>query len=270
MGVRSSRTIQSAHHVAWESLQPDRFSNISTYHHGFGPHPVFWDRANLERRKQLGVTKGSKIQHYELSRDARLHLALDRSLGTLRSPSTTLPGARRVFIDLGARNPVGSGSSIDFFRREYPEGETFEVYAFEADKRFAPMYEGMPNVTLVQGAVASFDGDCYFSGESAVGSSMSPHQRGGDVSVKCVSLMRWLKHHVKPEDLVVMKMDIEKGEFKLAQQLLKHPSTARLIDEMMLECHHEETSGNGPHKYVECVEMFEALQGAGLWMHEWF
>ena len=99
---------------------------------------------------------------------------------------------------------------------------------------------------------------------------MSRHQRGGDVSVKCVSLMRWLKHHVKPEDLVVMKMDIEKGEFKLAQQLLKHPSTARLIDEMMLECHHEETSGNGPHKYVECVEMFEALQGAGLWMHEWF
>ena len=269
--LESSRPIQSTHQVAWESLQPDRFSNISTFHHGFGPHPVFWDRANLELRKQLGVTVNGPHSHqHEPSREARLHLALDRSLGTLRSPSTTLPGARRVFIDLGARNPVGSGSSIDFFRREYPEGETFEVYAFEADTRFAPMYEGMPNVTLVQGAVASFDGDCYFSGESAVGSSMSPHQRGGDVSVKCVSLMRWLKHHVKPEDLVVMKMDIEKGEFKLAQQLLKHPSTARLIDEMMLECHHEETWGNGPHKYVECVEMFEALQGAGLWMHEWF
>ena len=99
---------------------------------------------------------------------------------------------------------------------------------------------------------------------------MSPHQRGDDVSVTCVSLVRWLRQHVKPEDLVVMKMDVEKAEFKLAEQLLKHPSTARLIDEMMLECHHEETWGNGPHKYVEYVEMFEALQGAGLWIHEWF
>ena len=44
----------------------------------------------------------------------------------------------------------------------------------------------------------------------------------------------------------------------------------RLIDEMMIECHHKETYEQGPHEYKECVDMFRRLQAAGIWMHEWF
>ena len=243
--------------VAWESLRRDRFANISMYHHGFGPRPLAFDRLNVRRRNRYGTSQ-------------RIDMALERSLGMMRHPLSTLPGARRVYIDLGARNPVGVGSSIDFFRRQYPAGEAFEVYAFEADWRFASEYKNLSNVTLVQAAVASFDGDCFFSKGSSVVSSMSRHQRGDDVKVTCVSLLRWLKEHLKPEDLVVMKMDVEKAEFKLVEQLLKHQSTARLVDEMMIECHHEERGGYGPHTYRECVEMFNAMQSAGVWMHEWF
>ena len=134
--------------VAWESLRRDRFANISMYHHGFGPRPLAFDRLNVRRRNRYGTSQ-------------RIDMALERSLGMMRHPLSTLPGARRVYIDLGARNPVGVGSSIDFFRRQYPAGEAFEVYAFEADWRFASQYKNVSNVTLVQAAVASFDGDCF-------------------------------------------------------------------------------------------------------------
>ena len=38
-----------------------------------------------------------------------------------------------------------------------------------------------------------------------------------------------------------MKMDVEKAEFELLPALLKSPKTARLVDELMLECHHAES-----------------------------
>ena len=36
--------------VAWESTEQNRFQNLSFFHHGFGPRPVYWDRSNKERR----------------------------------------------------------------------------------------------------------------------------------------------------------------------------------------------------------------------------
>ena len=261
--------------VSWESTEIDRFQNLSFFHHGFGPRPVYWDRSNMERRvgwkhawaKEL--TRTSAIDH-DLGRTARINIAYDRSLGALRHPSTTLPGARRIYIDLGARNPTGPKASIEYFQREYPGGSTFYVYAFEADKRFKPMYKGLPNTTYIEAAVATFDGDCFFSKDSSVKSSMSMTQRGNDVATKCVDLVKWLHHHVKPTDLVVMKMDVEKAEFELVAELLKSPKTARLIDELMLECHHAETYDLPPATYRDCLEMFRSLQAAGIWTHEWF
>ena len=99
--------------------------------------------------------------------------------------------------------------------------------------------------------------------------SRQPRDRT-DVRVRCVDLLKWLQHHVKPQDLVVMKMDVERAEFDIVPALLANPMTARLIDELMLECHHQETWDAGPHKYRECVEMFHSMQAAGIWMHEWF
>ena len=72
--------------------------------------------------------------------------------------------------------------------------------------------------------------------------------------------MKWLHHHVKPTDLVAMKMDVEKAEFELVAELLKSPKTARPIDEPMLECHHAETRDLPPATYRDCLEMFRSLQ----------
>ena len=265
--------------VSLESTEIDRFQNLSFFHHGFGPRPVYWDRSNMERRvgwkhawacvSTLGCSRTSARDH-DLGRTARINIAYDRSLGALRYPSTTRPGARRIYIDLGARTPTGPGASIEYFHREYPGGSTFYVYAFEADKRFKPMYKGLPNTTYIEAAVATFDGDCFFSKYSSVGSSMSMTQRGNDMATKCVDLVKWLHHHVKPTDLVVMKMDLEGAEFELVAELLKSPKTARLIDELMLECHHAETWDLPPATYRDCLEMFRSLQAAGIWTHEWF
>ena len=261
--------------VAWESTEQNRFQNLSFFHHGFGPRPVYWDRSNKERRVGWkhaweGMLTRSSTSDHDLGRTARTDLSYDRSLGALRHPSTVQPGARRIYIDLGARNPKGHEASIEYFQRQYPGGSTFYVYAFEADSRFKPMYKGLPNTTYIDAAVATFDGECYFTKDLRMSNSMSRTQQGNDLGIKCVDLVKWLHHHVKPEDLVVMKMDVEKAEFELLPALLKSPKTARLVDELMLECHHAETWDLPPATYGDCLEMFRSLQAAGIWTHEWF
>ena len=259
--------------VPWESLQADRFENISHYHPGFWPFPVYWDRANDRTGWHLGpwmratAYPGTAHDHRD-GRASRLNIAMDRSLGALRHPRTIQTGASRIYIDLGAREPSGS---VESFRRGYPGGADFSVFAFEADKTFAPMYKQLKNVTFIQAAISTFDGDCFFSQASDRASSMTKERkRKGDVGIHCVDLLQFLQHHVKPQDLVVLKMDIERAEFDIVSELLAYPAAARLIDEMMIECHHKETYEQGPHEYKECVDMFRRLQAAGIWMHEWF
>ena len=83
------------------------------------------------------------------------------------------------------------------------------------------MYKGLPNTTYIDAAVATFDGECYFTKDLRMSNSMSRTQQGNDLGIKCGDLVKWLHHHVKPEDLVVMKMDVEKAEFELLPALLK-------------------------------------------------
>ena len=160
--------------------------------------------------KELNRTSAIDL---DLGRTARINIAYDRSLGALRHPSTTLPGARRIYIDLGARNPTGHGASIEYFQREYPGGSTFYVYAFEADKRFKPMYKGLPNTTYIEAAVATFDGDCNFS-KSLPWRARCRRRSEATTWQRSARPGKWL-HRVKPTDLVVMKMDVEKAEFEL-------------------------------------------------------
>ena len=67
-----------------------------------------------------------------------------------------------------------------------------------------------------------------------------------------------------------MKMDIERAEFAILAALLHEPSVLRLIDELFVECHHLETWDNGPHLRRECLALYDKLQAAGVWTHDWY
>ena len=90
------------------------------------------------------------------------------------------------------------------------------------------------------------------------------------VQIRAASLLHWLARHVRHEDWVVCKMDIENVEHRVLPELLAAPSTLRLIDELFVECHHVETYGVPPHRYAECLTLYERLAAAGVWVHDYF
>ena len=291
--------------VPWESLARDRFNRVSWAHHGFAPRPVLRDKVDTRDQRahdaRIAACKeqpgaAQRAQCYRarsnlaiMSRiNARLRTSMARSLGSLRNPRSKKHGARLVYVDLGAREP---NSSILTFVRDYPHGDIFdELVAFEADARFAPLYASSnplgaasaQPITLVPGAVATFEGECFFSRNSSLRAHMSPSgdfvanadprkaQANFMEPARCLDFPKWLRANVAPRDLVVVKMDLEGTEFELVPQLLRDGDTLRLIDELFIECHHLETWSNGPHRYAECLEMYRALQDAGVWTHEWF
>ena len=50
------------------------FANISQYHHGFYPHPVYWDRVNEPRRVSEFRRAAQAHPHHELAAGAELHV----------------------------------------------------------------------------------------------------------------------------------------------------------------------------------------------------
>merc|ERR1719291_904878 len=175
---------------------------------------------------------------------------------------------RFIYLDIGARHV---NSSVLPFRASYPGGLLFDLYAFEADPRFAQEYAHYPSISYIETAVSTFDGDCFFSSKSSLGAHLSIAATSvQNVPVHCLNFPRWLRQNTRPDDFVVAKMDIEGEEFRLIPALMAHSDTLRLLDELFIECHHEETFGNGPHLYAECLEMHRHLQSEGVWTHEWF
>ena len=178
----------------------------------------------------------------------------------------------------GARN-----SSIWKFVQGYPHGAQFEVIAFEADPKWAPRYTAAScaswNVSIncdtfqyQPAAVGVNDTISYFasSGDSIGRRAMSRPDSKHSVPVQTVDFGRWLRDNVRHEDLVVAKMDIELAEFQVLPALLRTPSTLRLLDEVMVECHHYETWHVGPHTYKDCLTMYQALIAEGVWVHDYY
>ena len=64
--------------------------------------------------------------------------------------------------------------------------------------------------------------------------------------------------------------DIENTEHQVLSELLRVPSTLRLIDELFVECHHYETFQTRPHVYRECASLYESLTKAGVWVHDYY
>ena len=79
----------------------------------------------------------------------------------------------------------------------------------------------------------------------------------------------WLSTHVKPQDFVVVKMDIESMEFELLPHLIRR-GVAPLIDELFVECHCVESFNHRcGRKYAECIDLHRRSYEAGIWVHDW-
>ena len=186
---------------------------------------------------------------------------------------------RVVYIDVGARTP---GSSVIPFVASYPwQGRTVDmVYAWEADKRFWPMYTAdrfdVP-VTLIQAAAALHNGTVSFSPINMGFVTEDEQPAGGGSNdegrVPALDFISWLQARVTKDDFVVMKMDIESSEWDILSKMLS-THTLSLIDELFVECHH--WAWNRPAILSSksftrsmCVDLVQQLRRY-TFAHEWY
>ena len=261
LALPASRATTEEGDAPWQLDTPTRYTSFANRHEGF-------ETNGCGHRRHAGAVVRCA--------EARINRSWAASLGNMWKNSS-IGGVknRRIYLDLGANAPE---TSVLPFVYKYPAGEQFELVAFEADPTWLPSYRpplcntSCEGIKLIQTVVGLNDTISYFASHGlSVGRSASPTpDKVHTVPVTTVDIRRWLVENVRHKDFVVMKMDIERAEFAILAALLHEPSVLRLIDELFVECHHLETWDNGPHLRRECLALYDKLQAAGVWTHDWY
>ena len=276
-GDDSTMLAQAPWSVAGHAMQPWQLDDPARFASHAASHPGFPTGGCGLLRNEPNTSRCCN------ERNAK---AFNNSLAAVWPPrrGSDSRSSRLIYLDLGANSP---GSSIWRFVETYPRGARFEVIAFEADPQWAPQYTAARCASwnarwnasvncgpfrFIPAAIGVNDTVSYFarSGHSIGRSVKSIRDPMHSVEVHTVDFGRWLRENVRHEDFVVCKMDIELAEFQVLPALLRTPSTLRLLDELMVECHHYETWHVGPHVYKECLQLYQALLAQGVWVHDYY
>ena len=207
---------------------------------------------------------------------------------------------RRIYVDLGAN--LYESSIGNWFRATYPDAGTYKVYAFEAEHKYDDSYAGHPDVTLLHYAVSTANGTIPWGhmvkkgGRTRSGFALGPggrrrlgsrhnlvadrrrrlgsgHNLVQDGTRPAIDIADWMRRTVRPDDFVVVKMDIEGAEYDVVPHLLRE-KVADLIDELFLEIHTEtNTCCKPPHDAgrhrPDAMRLLQSLRDAGVYAHEW-
>jgi hypothetical protein len=209
-------------------------------------------------------------------------------------PSVYSIARRRVYVDLGARD---YDSSVGFFRKFYPQGDTFEVHAFEVDPKYRAMGYDVDKRTTLYTAAAWTGVGCIAMGSSQGFAGASYKMKFVKVNgtldaptiPECEALIPKQQDMIGPiptvdiasfltktlgltgeNSFVVLKVDIEGPEWTVMDHLRATGALA-VVKETMIECHWD-THG-GPFKGIplsECHRQQQRLRDAGVYAHEWY
>jgi len=254
---------------------------------------------------------GTSVKTLPIERFHRLKL-YNRTIFRAYVDDDAWKAERWVFIDLGARYMVRKkkpfyGSTFSFICG-YPGAEKFDYYGFDINAEdYAPVFP--PFVKLTTGAVWNQSGHIVIKGKAAgsmATTDSEPDEEENEQSdkkgeegekkpekkpaapeeepkrkVPAVDFASWLIERVKPEDFVVVKMDIENAEFRVMDKLFE-TGAMELIDEVFIECHGELTKQAykmagvqyswAPPAWVRsvaCHHLETKLRRHGVFLHEW-
>jgi FkbM family methyltransferase len=201
-----------------------------------------------------------------------------KGVAFLASVCPPRPKQRLVFFDAGCR---AYDSSTAWFRTHYPRGADFDVYGLDVAGRYAPGFIKDKKAGFYHGAVWNESGFVTFLMKRDLEADGYFHTRWLDqpvpplrtklVTVPTVPFGDFIMQRSKPEDFVVVKLDIEGAEWMVLEHLARSGALA-YIDEMFIECHHGEWVPQWPtqHSLADCHRMFNALRDYGIFAHEWY
>ena len=197
-------------------------------------------------------------------------------------------GQNHVFVDLGARNLYGADSALIYFEKQHDKFKryNFTIHAWEMDSRF---HSGIASakfpphqINLISAAAWTEDGELDFSGKMGqltINNRMRLDSNNDEKSqsqkVKTKNFSNWLQQHVKQEDYVLVKMDIEGAEYDVLQLLIA-TNTICLIDELFVEIHFNRFQRtrkgrqNRPQTWKDVVNLSKNLHSSKTYHHLWF
>ncbi len=156
---------------------------------------------------------------------------------------------RKIYFDIGVKT---FDTSIQWMINNYPVN--FDViYGWEASK-------DVPVIVPVQYQSFVFIENKFASTKESPNAS---------------NLIKFVKEHCSSEDFVVMKMDIDGGEWTLIPKLLKEGILQDYVDEFFVEIHfhHPLMSvhrwDSFPHSLEEAKELMNQLRNLGIYAHYW-
>jgi FkbM family methyltransferase len=178
-----------------------------------------------------------------------------------------------VYLDCGAH----FGEGLLRYSRQYGMDDSWKIYSFEPNKESFKKLTTNPEITLkvnyINKALWLYDGRVTFNAEimanqtvaEGTGSSIIPlshwhpkseiNPSAGDIfdsyDVDSVDLSAFILNNFKPDDFIVMKLDVEGAEFDILRKMLKDGSMA-YINHIYIEFHSWAYSG-------ESIENRDAL-----------
>jgi FkbM family methyltransferase len=154
---------------------------------------------------------------------------------------------RKIFLDCGGNN----GCSVRMFRGLYDKEEEYEIYSFEPNPVFDAWYDDL-NVDLIKKAVWINDEELVFyqienrqagkeSGASTLSKTKALNHKNvivHELKVKGIDFSSWLFDNFKPEDEIILKMDIEGAEYEVLNRMCDD-DTIKFINKLYVEFHWE-------------------------------
>lgn len=155
--------------------------------------------------------------------------------------------ARKIYIDAGAH----CGDTVEGFlkgevlggRDDYKEFEifAFDPVAYTADwARIKADYLDV-KIEFIQKAISTADGVkdfavCDDTYASTLTKDCIKYPVGRIESVECVDLSNWIRSNFSKDDFIVLKLDIEGGEFDVLEHMAQ-TDTFSLINVLIVEWH---------------------------------
>jgi FkbM family methyltransferase len=167
---------------------------------------------------------------------------------------------RKIFIDVGGH----LGETIRRFYREKDDAHEYEIYCFEPDletfKKLDANVSQVKNVDMINACLGTEDGmvDFYRGriNQNEGGTTVTGKQTGAvdykkPVKTENVDIARWMRANINEGDQVVLKMNIEGGEYALMEYMLKEDLTG-LVGKCFIQLHaHKFGQGEQRQKFQQ-------------------
>jgi len=183
---------------------------------------------------------------------------------------------RKVFIDGGAN----VGQSIIAFCDHYPNADEYEIICFEASS--SPMVLGplgdiirqyqnkAKSIELNNKALWTRYGLVAFYDKGTESSSILHRDQFTNNpnvikrNVECVDLSSWIKNNFTKDDYVVLKLDIEGGEYDVIRKMYDD-ETIGCVDRFYCEIHGIKCGKD----YQESLDLVKMVEESGNSLYEW-